>query len=101
MTPRKTVRTDPITWETIDLAIQIYDRDYIQPRQDKHHAENVGRLELITTRVQAIESFFNEWKRPAKIFAWFVSICVSAILLGVIALVFDFVKWGINAHWKW
>lgn len=108
MTPRKPVKTDPITWEGIELAIQTYDRDWIIPRQDKieakrdrQHSENTAELEKLSVRVGLIEKLISKWEQPVTIFMRVVIIALTAILLGVIALVFDFVKWGLSTHWKW
>lgn len=108
MNPRKPTRTDPVTWDGIEIfvseQIQAYDGRVILPRErnitechDREHEENQNWLRRLEESISKIKEIIDSWKWPIKVILGML----SAILLGVIALVFDFVKWGVENNWHW
>src|ERR1700743_3778769 len=97
MTPRKPHQNDPVTWDGVEIMIRAYDQDIIIPRQSRQHEENQNWLRRLECSIAEVKETVDSWKWPVKIIMGMLTL----ILAGVIALVFDFVKWGIHNNWHW
>lgn len=108
MTPRDPIRTDPVTWDGIEIMmterIVEYDGRVILPRekaishsQREEHADNQRWLRRLEKSISELKEIIDGWKWPIKV----IMGMLSAILLGVAALVFDFIKWGVENNWHW
>ncbi len=115
-----------MTWEgiskVINNAIRTYDNEVIVPRiaaidakhsasivqlevtQNRRHEENTSWLErldkavvVLAGVVDGLKTVISEWKWPVRI----AMAMLSAILLGVIGLVLDMLRWGAVNHWKY
>ncbi len=103
MTPRNmhAVRTDPVSWDGIENMIREYDMNVIIPRQHNQHVENQVWLKRLEDSIAEIKQSFSEWRGSIKVILWIITALLLPIFFGVMALVYDLLKWGLSTHWKW
>ena len=88
----------------ISDEISLYDRGTVVPREavlrqelEKEHAEMRIWIKEVQIKAEEALKTIHEWQWPLKI----MMAMISATLLGVIALVYDFIRWGIANNWHY